>query len=258
MWSGYSGEDWRNNITNFGFESWRYWDYGLIRDINLALESIDEYAVNLPQIQKDQYAAELRFIRAFVYFELVKRMGGVPLVLTQLIYDFKGDPSPLQLPRSKEAEVYEFVASEMDAIKNTLVNAGSKTRANKYTALALKSRAMLYAGSIAKYTNLVGSSITTPGGEVGIPASSANTYYQASLDASKEIIANTAYGLYEINPELSENFADIFLKKNQNNEVIFAKDFLSAKNKRHGFTYENIARSIREDNLASSGITPLH
>lgn len=256
MWSGYSGEDPRNNITSYGFESWRYWDYGLIRDINLALESIDQYAINLPQIQKDQYAAELRFIRAFVYFELVKRMGGVPLVLSQLIYDYKGDPSPLQLPRSKEAEVYEFIASEMDAIKNTLSNAGSKTRANKYTALALKSRAMLYAGSIAKYTSLVGNSITTPSGEVGIPASSANTYYQAALDASKEIIANTEYGLYEVSPNLSENFADIFLKKNPNNEVIFAKDFLSAKNKRHGFTYENIARSIREDNLASSGITP--
>ena len=59
----------------------------------------------------------------------------------------------LQQPRAKEAEVYDFIASEVDAIKDNLGNiAGntvSVTRANKYTALALKSRAMLYAASIA-------------------------------------------------------------------------------------------------------------
>jgi len=256
MWSGYSGEDWRNNIVSYGFESWRYWDYGLIRDINLALESIDEFGVNLTDIQKTQFSAELRFQRAFVYFELVKRMGGVPLVTTQLIYDYSGNPSPLQLPRSKEAEVYDFIASEVDAIKDQLGNEGSKTRANKYTALALKSRAMLYAGSLAKYNNLMGSPITTPGGEVGIPASMATSYYTKSLEASNEIINSGVYALYNVNPNLGENFQEAIISKTDNSEVIFVKDFLSAKNKRHGFAYENIARSIREDNLASSGITP--
>src|SRR5690606_24782193 len=256
MWSGYSGEDWRNNIVSYGFESWRYWDYGLIRDINLALESIDEFGVNLTDIQKSQFSAELRFQRAFVYFELVKRMGGVPLVTTQLIYDYSGNPSPLQLPRSKEAEVYDFIANEVDAIKDQLGNEGSKTRANKYTALALKSRAMLYAGSLAKYNNLMGSPITTPGGEVGIPASMATGYYTKSLEASNEIINSGVYALYNVNPNLGENFQEAIISKTDNSEVIFVKDFLSAKNKRHGFAYENIARSIREDNLASSGITP--
>src|SRR6185295_6052153 len=34
------------------------------------------------------------------------------------------------------------------------------------------------------------------------------------------------------------------------------KDFLTAKDKRHFFTYDNITRSVREDNLSSSQIAP--
>jgi hypothetical protein len=135
-----------------------------------AIEGIDTYSEKLTDAQKEAYKAEFRFIRAYNYFELVKRMGGVPLITNQLIYDFSGDPSKLQLPRAKESEVYEFIADEMDAIKDQLGNAGSQTRANKYTALALKSRAMLYAASLAKYNNLIPVPITTKGGEVGIPA----------------------------------------------------------------------------------------
>src|SRR5207302_6319089 len=111
----------------------------------------------LTATDKKQFTAEFRFIRAYMYFELVKRMGGVPLVTKQLIYDYSGDASSLQQPRNKESEVYDFIGSEMDAIKADLGNISSSTgvpsnsRANKYTALALKSRAMLYAGSLAKY-----------------------------------------------------------------------------------------------------------
>ena len=42
MWSGYSGEDGRNNITSYATNRWQLWDYSLIRDLNLALENIDK------------------------------------------------------------------------------------------------------------------------------------------------------------------------------------------------------------------------
>jgi hypothetical protein len=254
MWSG--NNDDRNNIISYGFDRWRLWDYALIRDINLALENIEKFGTTLPAEQKVVFSAELRFLRAFQYFELVKRMGGVPIITSQLIYDFSGDPSYLQQPRNKEEEVYDFIASELDAIKDNLGNTGSNTRANKYTALALKSRAMLYAGSIAKYNNLMASPITTPGGEVGIPASRAEGYYAQSLEASEEIINSGAYSLYNSNPNLGENFYEAVSKKANNSEVILAQDYLTAKDKRHWFSYDNIARSIREDNLGSSNVTP--
>jgi len=256
MWSGFSNEEGRNNIVSYPFDRWRVWNYSLIRDINLTIDNIEKLSTGISDEQKAQFLAELRFLRAYDYFEMVKRMGGVPLITAPLIYNYSGDPSYLQTPRAKEAEVYDFIASEMDAIKDILANAGSKTRANKYTALALKSRAMLYAGSIAKYNNLMGTPITTPGGEVGIPASRADEYYEKSLEASAEIINEGLYSLYEGNPNLGENFYEAIVKKTGNPEVIFAWDFLSAKDKRHWFSYDNIPRSIREDNLSSSNITP--
>lgn len=255
MWSGYAGEEWRNQMRDYNPFYGEIWDYGLVRDINLSIEGIAEYSVDLSENQKSMYQAELRFIRAYLYFEMGRRMGGIPLITEQLLYDFSGDPTYLQHPRAKESEVYDFIAKEMDEIKDLLGNGESVSRANKYTALALKSRAMLYAGSLAKYNNLLGSPITTPGGEVGIPASKANEYYRASLNASLEIINSNEYGLYQNNPQLGENFYEIFEKKTSNNEVIWVKDFL-APDKRHLFSYDNIARGLREDNLASSCITP--
>ncbi|RDC61959.1 RagB/SusD family nutrient uptake outer membrane protein [Adhaeribacter pallidiroseus] len=255
MWSG-NGEG-SNNIFAYGFDRWRLWDYALIRDINLSLESMEKFGTTLTPAEKTQFAAELRFLRAYQYFELVKRMGGVPLVTTQLIYDFSGDASALQQPRAKEAEVYDFIASELDAIKDQLGNTGSNTRANKFTALALKSRAMLYAGSIAKYNSRLPAPIATPGGEVGIPADRATEYYTKALEASREIITSNTYQLHTGNPNLGENFYEAVSRKANNNEVILAQDFLVSKDKRHGFTYDNIARNIREDNLSSSIITPV-
>ena len=260
IWSG--GGDGSNNLAEYGFGRWGNWDYGLIRDINLALENIDKFSTTLPEVQKNQFKAEFRFLRAFVYFELVKRHGGVPIVTQQLIYDNSGNPSPLQSPRNTEAQVYDFVASELDAIKNDLRNDGSTptspasvTRANRYAAMALKSRAMLYAGSIAKYNAQSGLNIQTAGGEVGIPASRANEYYQKALDAAKEVLAGP-YSLYRANPDRGENFYDAITRKTSNPEVILAKDFLVARDRRHGFTYDNIPRGIREDNLSSSITTP--
>ncbi|MDN3668519.1 RagB/SusD family nutrient uptake outer membrane protein [Echinicola jeungdonensis] len=256
IWSGYSGNDFLNNLVTYSFGRWGLWDYGLIRDINLSIDKLNNLS-NLPEAQKTQFISELRFIRAYVYFEHVKRMGGVPIITEQLIYDFDGDPSDLQFPRNTEAEVYDFIADEVDAIIPTLGNAGSQTRANRFTALALKSRAMLYAASLAKYNSAMPSPITLPGGEVGIPAGRADEYFNASLEASRSIIQEGGYDLYNNNPDLGANFYELFINKSNNPEVIWAKDFSTEADKRHGFTYDNIARSVREDNLGSSAITPV-
>jgi hypothetical protein len=262
MWSG--GGNYPNDIFNYDAFRWGNWDYGLIRDINVALDGIDKNSTSLATTQKDQLKAEFRFLRAYMYFELAKRYGGVPIVTSQLVYDYSGDTTPLQVARSKETEVYDFVASELDAIKNDLGNTGTNaptgqsiTRATRYTAMALKCRAMLYAASIAKYNAQSGLNISTPGGEVGIPSSLASSYYQKSLDAAKEVLAGP-FSLYKGNTNsLGENFYEATARKNANTEVIWVKDFLTAKDYRHGFAYDNIPRGIREDNLASSATTPI-
>ena len=259
IWSGLSNNDVeaRNNLLNYGYERWRLWDYGLIRDINVALAKIPTAtSLDMTEQVKKQFIAEFRFLRAYLYFEMVKRMGGVPLITKELVYN--GDPNPLQFPRNKEEEVYDFIASELDAIKNDLGNAGSKRRVNKYTALALKSRAMLYAGSIAKYNNLPGfTNVSLPGGEVGIPAARANEYYQKSLDASNEILNSGLYSLYKANPIPGENFYSVIVEKNNNPEVIMVTDYNKASSKKHLFTFNTIPRSLFEDGgQGSSNISP--
>ena len=265
MYSGINNNDReaRNNISQYGttgIGSWTYWDYGYIRDIHVAIDQVTASTAPTVTPRKEQFLAELRFIRAMVYFELVKRMGGVPLVTTQLIYDFKGDVTPLQTPRSKEEEIYDFIAKEADEIKNSIGNTGNVRRANKYAVMALKSRAMLYAGSLAKYNNAFSNPIKLGNGVLGIPASRATEYYQKSLDASKEILDSKVFELYKTSSTdrtaLGENFWRMFTDKGSGNkEVILVNDYNKGQARAHAFTADNIPPSLREAGVFSASET---
>lgn len=256
IWSAADNGEVANTHITYAYNRWSIWDapYGLIRDINLAIEGIDAaQSAQMTPALKTQFIAEMRFIRALVYFELVKRMGGVPIITSQLIYDFSGNPEPLRLERDTEAEVYDFIWSELETIQSQLGNAGSQTRANAAAALALKSRAMLYAGSLARHNNELATPITLPGGIVGIPAARANEYYQKSLDASRALITGGTHQLYTSNPNRGENFYEAVTKKEGNNEVIFATDYNAAQGRAHGFTRATIPRGLRRDVVGTEG-----
>lgn len=61
----------------------------------------------LPQEIRDRYIAEVRVLRAFYYYELVKIFGGVPLIeKTLTVEDAK------KLVRVSETEIYNFIARE--------------------------------------------------------------------------------------------------------------------------------------------------
>lgn len=255
MWSGQPIQQWRNERQNFPNDFRGQWRYGLIRDIQIFLENV-EASENFAEEDKSKLMAEGRFIRAYVYFQHVRSMGGVPLVLQSYTYEGADSVEEMQIPRSTEEAMYDFIAAELDEIKDKLPQSGeSKTRANRWMALALKSRAMLYAASIAKYNNLMASPIATPGAEVGIPASRAEDYYNQSLAASLEIIQSGEYQLYNLNPDKQQNFYELFTNKQGNPEVIWANDY-TLEGKYHSFTFQNIPRSMRENPNGSSGITP--
>ena len=113
--------------SNWGPDSWGTWNYGYIRELNLFIQR-DSASTGLTAGDKAIFLAEGRFLRANYYFEMVKRMGGVPLILTPLLYNFSGDPTYLQSARAKESDVYDFVISEAEAIKNSLPANGDKSR----------------------------------------------------------------------------------------------------------------------------------
>ncbi|MFO8002472.1 MAG: RagB/SusD family nutrient uptake outer membrane protein [Marinilabilia sp.] len=235
--------------NNYSYDEWGLWDYGLMREINLFIEKARE-ADGDELSEKDRFIAEGRFLRAWVYFEMVKRMGGVPLITEPLEYDFSGDPSYLQHPRAEEHEVYDFILEELDEIQADLPDdVDTKARATRGLMLAMKSRVALYAASIAKYGENT-PSVSTSGGEVGIDPSMADDYYQQALDAAETLISDGAYSLYDVEDDPSENFANIFVDKNNNPEVIFVRDFMESEDWEdwtNKFTLWNQPWSLAED-----------
>lgn len=230
--------------NGWGYGEWGNWDYGYLREINLFIERASA-AAGLQEADKKRFIAEGRFLRAVHYFELVKRMGGVPLISESLTYDYSGDATYLQKSRAKESEVYDFVIGELEAVKSDLpTDNRTKDRATKATVLAVQARAALYAGSIAKYGANT-PSVSLPGGEVGIPASMANGYYTKALAAAKEIITGSvgAYALYNKFPtNKSQNYANLFVDnadKQGNPEIIWMEDYKIRSGKTHGFTIQN-------------------
>ncbi len=250
-----SGDYGRHQNREYSYDDWSYWDYGYIREINLFIERVNA-ATALTAADKQQFAAEGRYLRANAYFELVKRVGGVPLITESLTYDYSGDASYLRKPRAKESEVYDYVISELEAIKSLLPkNAGEKSRATYGLALATKARAALYAGSIAKY-GATTPTVSLPGGEVGIAANLANGYYQTALAAAQELINSGQYSLYQKSADLSTNFANIFLDKGNNPEVIFVEDYKLRSGKVHGFALDNQPRAITEEGERGGRLNP--
>jgi hypothetical protein len=124
-----------------------YWHYDYLRQENDFINQIPNATAINPDDRKT-YLAEARFLRAYTYFAMVKRYGGVPLVTTVLSPTAPLDS--LKIPRNKEQEIYDFIGKEIDAIANDLPTRGV-FHASKYAALALKCKAMLYAASIAEY-----------------------------------------------------------------------------------------------------------
>ncbi|WP_416445164.1 RagB/SusD family nutrient uptake outer membrane protein [Leeuwenhoekiella sp. A16] len=232
----------------WGYGAWGTWDYGYIREMNLFLERL-EASTSIDEVDKTRFLAEGRFLRASYYFTLVKRMGGVPLILESETYDFSGDATYLQHPRETEAVIYDFVISEADAIIADLpADTNIKSRATKGAVLAMKARAALYAGSIAKY-GATTPQVSLSGGEIGIPAGRANEYYTTALNAAQAIINGDAgsYSLYNKKPDLSDNFASVFYDKSNNPEAIFVEDYKLQSGKVHGFTISNQPRYGAEE-----------
>jgi hypothetical protein len=242
-----ASEYWRVQQIDYPYGWWSLWDYGQMRDLNLFIQKCTA-ATALSEEARTRFLGEARFLRAALYFEEVKRMGGVPLITEPMTYDFSGDPTYLQHARAKESEVYDFVIAEMDTIKTMLPdNAATQSRATKGVALAMQARAALYAASIAKY-GVNTPSVVTAGGEVGISADKADGYYQKALAAAQEIINGGKYSLYQKKAEdLQDNFAATFYDKSNNPEVIFAQDFKLKSGKVQGWTIANQPWSSAEE-----------
>ena len=192
-----------------------WWGYNSVRNANQFIEKIS--GSTFPKEKINEWLGEAKFIRAYYYFGMVKRYGGVPLVTT--VQNYTGNNlDELKVPRNTEKEIYDFIGTELDESAKLLNETSDLGRINKYVALALKSRAMLYAATEAKYGSV------QLNGLVGIPSSGANVYFQSAYDAAQLIISSGKYSLYNKSADKSANYTSLFLD-DASSESIFIKQF---------------------------------
>lgn len=130
-----------NTLRNFWIDSYR--------TINQANTVLDAVAV-VDEIDREAVAAELRFIRALVYFDLVNMYAkpwtagnpelnlGVPIISTPAEQSLKNP----EVPRNTVTEVYQFLIDDLLFAKANLP-AQNTVFANSYAASALLSRVYL-------------------------------------------------------------------------------------------------------------------
>ena len=212
-----------------------YWGYDAVSQVNQLINALP--TVTMDKSQRDRLLSEAHFIRAYIYFGLAKRYGGVPLIDTVLTYVAGSDNANLYIPRNTEKETWNFILNECDlAVQNlpaTVSAVDGTYRATKWAAYALKSRAALFAASVAKYWNNAPlSGVAVDQNLVGgMTVSDANNYYLQCINASKQIIDNSGKQLYKPSPankaEAAKNYQDIFQNPaNADVEVIFKKGYI--------------------------------
>jgi len=113
---------------------------------------------NLPADKANVYEAEAKFLRAFFYFELAQRWGGVVL--------YKETPATIEdykIAKSTEEEVFAFIAEDLTfAAANLPDNAYSTGHAMKTSALALQARIALFLGKYDDVITLTNAIISSP------------------------------------------------------------------------------------------------
>jgi hypothetical protein len=248
---------------NLGGWNWDIWggSYTIIHDCDYFIQTLPAYSKNFTPAQVNAWLGEAYFVRGMTYFALVKRFGGVPIVNKTLSYTVGTSTDALKIPRSSEQAVWDQVASDFDfAIANLpAVNSdyADGSRANKYVAAAFESRAMLYAGTIAKY-NTITLFDASRNQLCGIPASAATAYFQKSYDAAK--LLDGVYSLYMASWSAGDknaqyqNFVNLFSDA-ASKENVFVREY-QYPNSVHGYDAYNVPRQLIGPNGYSSEVNP--
>ena len=214
-----------------------FWAYSDLRQLNQFLETV-QTVEGLKDEERARLEAEGHFARAYMYFAIVRRYGGVPIITeVQKAPTTPEEEQALRVPRSTEKETWDFVLSECDlaiaGLPDKCNSSDGALRATKWAAYALKSRAALHAASVAKYWDkapLIGEAVDAKlvG---GMTIDDAKNYYKQCIDASKAIIDNSGKTLYKPNPstveEAAKNFQTMFEDPSKaDEEVIFKKAYI--------------------------------
>lgn len=193
-----------------------YWQaaYTRIRRINEFIDGLHKFSI-VSEAEKEQYEAEARFVRGYVYFWLTRLHGSV------IIMDNLAKHTVKDNPRSSEDDCWNFAAADFAYAAEKLppVQTAARTgRATKGAAYAMLARTWLYAASTAEYDK----KLYNQDPLTGIPAAKAPDYYGKARDAAGEVIKLAGQGYYD----LEADFKTLFTNKNSK-EAVFKLDFVA-------------------------------
>lgn len=247
--------------AGYGIDRSGDWSYSNIRTVNKLFGQIETAFENgyITKEVHDAMLGEAHFIRAYIYFGMVRMFGGVPIVTEPLDdkYDGGADVSGLMIPRSTEKETWDFVIDEFEAAAILLpdVRTDGEYRVTKYAAYALEARVALFAASIAKYWNnapIANTYTAVKEGFTYMKASDAEHYYEVSIAAGKKVIDSKMYSLYGgTNPAsvaaAKKNLQDLFTERKAE-EFIFGRSYeLGQPTSSNGFDYGNSPNQVHAE-----------
>ena len=222
-----TGEFFNRNTVGMRTHATGYWSDGfkIIRQANTLISDLPKYIGKLPEEKINQWIAEAKFIRAYVYFQLAKRYGGMPLIEAPQLLD-SNDQTTLWIARSSHEDTYNFILADLNDAIEKMPETSEAGRANKWVAAAFKSRVALTAGTIARY-----GAAKFPVWEVdgvmlqGIPEDKANDYLKQSWDAAKLVEGSGKYQLHRGNADKTVNFTEVWEKANDNKESMLIRKY---------------------------------
>lgn len=189
---------------------------------NLVLANID----NVPEktgVDLNILKGETYFLRAYMYTELLRGFGGVPIV--DKVYSIE-ESATLELPRANVEAVKDFILKDIEQAVKLLPEQQIGTnlgRATKGAAQALKARLLLHLAS-PLYADR---SVNTL--ECNQYKGDRQALYQEALEAAKEVINNDNYALIDCNAptikEIASKFHDIIITNNE--ETIWSKQYVN-------------------------------
>ena len=199
--SAFTGED----TPYWNDEGKKAQPFKLLRDANYLLETLPKYREAFTEKRYNHYLGEAYFVRATVFYAMARRFGGVPLVTKVIPYP--AESSELEVPRSTEEETWDQVLADFDKAAELLETTSPRTGySNKYVALAFKSEAMLYAGSVAKYNETLPGRMTGLGEKTGVRVigfasdtwqAASKRYFTEAYKAAREVMETGGYSLYK-------------------------------------------------------------
>ncbi len=187
----------RVTITNGEYKSW---DYTTIRLINEAILNVTDS--ELSQEVKDNVVGQAKFLRAYVYFQMVMYHGGVPYI--KVPQDRETDD--LYVARNSTSECFEFITEDLNDAINLLpekISASSPNygKIDGCFASAFKAKILLYKAS--------------PQFNPGNPWD--NSYWDDAYTANEAAYTK----LKNLGYALTQNYEDIFLVE-RGPEVVFS------------------------------------